>query len=140
MNWDSLDPTYNEITPGSVQPSGGLSVAAMATGSGKRLVTQSGSNSPGAPAPGAGTSVEPAGNFVVGMIVFVVLLLIIMFIAHRFGGDEDDFKNIKGSAYNVLFVSLVAVTGIPIVKIVLYKLTDFGLPGAANLLQWAKAA
>lgn len=140
LGWDSLDPTYNEVTPGAVTPGGGLSVAAMATGSNKRQVTLSGSNSPGAPAPGAGSQVAPAGNFVVGLIVFVVLLLVVMFVAHRFGGDDSDFKNIKASAYNCLFIALVAVTGIPIIKIALFKLSDFGVPGADHLLQWAKAA
>jgi hypothetical protein len=138
--WDALDPTYNEMTPGSVAPSGGFSVAAMATGANKRMVTASGSNSPGAPAPGAGSNVAPAGSFVGGMIVFLVLVLVVMFVAHKFGGDDGDFKNIKASAYNVIFVALVAVTGIPVIKVALFKLSDWNVPGAASALQWAKAA
>lgn len=138
--FETLDPTYNEMSAGSVTPGGGFSIAALATGSNKRGVTAAGSNSPGSPAPGAGSNVAPAGSFVAGMIVFVVLVLVIMIIAHKWGGEDGDFKNIRASAYNVLFVALVAVTGIPVVKIALIKLSDWNVPGAASALQWAKAA
>lgn len=135
-----LDPTYNEVSPGAVAPSGGASIAALVTGGNRRNVTASGSNNPGAAAPGAGSNVAPAGSFVAGMIVFVVLVLVIMIIAHKWGGEDGEFKNIRASAYNVLFVALVAVTGIPVVKIALFKLADWNVPGAASALQWAKAA
>jgi hypothetical protein len=132
-----LDPTYNEMTGGSVVPSFGRSVSAAATGSGNRMLTTSGSNSTAA-AGGSGM-VMPSGNFVIGFVVFVVMCAIIMLVAKHVG-DEGDFKNIKASAYNVLFVGLVAAVGIPVFKVLFYKMAQMGVPLADHAASWVLAA
>jgi hypothetical protein len=136
--WDSLDPTYNEATPGSVAPSAGGSVALFSTGSGKRQVTPTGSNSPASPGGGAGSSSAPAGNFLIGMLVFFVFLLVIMFVAHRFG-DSENFSNLKASAYNVLFIAFVAIAGIPVIKIGVVQLASMDVPLADHASAWVTA-
>ena len=82
----------------------------------------------------------PAGNLVVGMVVFVVLVAILMFVAHRFGGNDDDFSNIRASAYNVLIIGLIAAIGIPVIKIAAVKLADVGVPGADHMATWVLTA
>lgn len=70
-------------------------------------------------------------NPLVGLLVFVLLVAAIGFIAHRFG-EAGAFSNIKANAYNALFISLVAVAGIPIWKAVF---TFFKVPGASTWVQ-----
>jgi hypothetical protein len=140
--WDALDPTYNELTGGGVTPTSGFSIAAMATGAGKRFVTASGSNAPGAGVggpQGAAANAVPSGNLFVGLAVFIVLLLAIMFTAHRVG-DEGEFSNIKATAYNCLLISLVALAGIPIWKMATMTLVSWNVPLADHLNSWAQAA
>jgi hypothetical protein len=135
-----LDPTYNEVTSGSVYPASGLSIAASATGAGKRLlsVSGSGSNAPAAQAAGAGVAF-PAGNLGIGLVVFLVLTAIVMFVVHRWG-EDGDFSNLRASAYNILVVSLIAAVGIPIWKITTWKLADMGVPLMDHAATWVLAA
>lgn len=137
MDWNTiLDPTRNEVTPGSVYPADGGSISAGSTGSNvQRSVTQSG----GAQA-SAGASPMPAGNFVTGMIVFAALVAITMFVVHKWGGDDRDFGNIRASAYNILIISLIAAVGLPVIKVGVLKLADLGVPLADHASTWVIAA
>jgi len=65
---------------------------------------------------------------VMGLVVFAALLLLIGFIAHRFG-EAGAFSNIKTNAYNVIFISLVAVAGIPLWK---FLFTKVKVPGVSS--------
>jgi hypothetical protein len=65
--------------------------------------------------------------------VFLGLLLALMFTAKHIG-TEDEFKNIKVSAYNVLVISLAAVVGIPVIKFLASKVP---IPAVSA---WAEAA
>jgi hypothetical protein len=136
MEWNSiLDPTRNEVTAGSVMPADGSSIAGASTGTNvARQVTQTGG------AQASGGMIMPAGNLVIGMVVFVVLIVVLMFVVHKWGGESGDFSNIRASAYNVLVISLIAVVGIPVIKVGMWKLADLGLPGADHLATWALAA
>lgn len=144
--WDpALDPTYNQMTGGSVYPSSGASVALAATGTNRRGLTSSGSNTSAVPINGStsGSAPMPAGSFVGGLAVFVVLAIIVMVLAHRFG-DEGDFSNIKSTSYNILFIALVAIVGIPVVKVGVMWLAGTPIPVLSPLAQhaatWAQAA
>lgn len=138
--WASpLDPTYLEATSGSIYPGSGASIAASATGSGKRLLSVSGSGSNAAAASAAGAGVAfPAGNIVVGLIVFVALTAIVMFAVHKWG--EGEMSNIRASAYNILIISLIAAVGLPVIKIGVWKLADVGVPLADHAATWVLAA
>lgn len=54
-------------------------------------------------------------------IVFVGLLILLMVVAKRWG-EPGEFSNLRASAYNVLFIALVAITGIPIFKLLAVKI------------------
>ena len=134
-----LDPTYNELVGGSVAPATGGSVALLSTGSNKRAASSGDASS----APGSNaTQTAPAdsGSFVVGGLTFIVLLVLIMWLAHKFGGVEGNFSNIKGSFHDILFVALVAIAGIPLIKLGTGQLAAMNVPGASHLDTWAKAA
>lgn len=63
-----------------------------------------------------------------GLVVFVLMIVALTYIFGRYGG-EGAFSNIKGSAYNVLLISLVAVAGIPVWK---YAFTRIKVPGVST--------
>lgn len=135
-----IDPTFNQVTGGSVQPASGASISASATGVARRQTTATGSGPQAAPVKGDPGMMYPAGNFVVGMVVFVILVAILMFVAHRFGGNDDDFSNIRASAYNVLIIGLIASIGIPVIKIGAVKMAEVGVPGADHMATWVLTA
>jgi hypothetical protein len=76
---------------------------------------------------------QPASNVFVGGTVFLGLLLLLMFIANKLG-EENEFSNIKLSAYNVLIISLAATVGQPIWKYLAYK------SGIKPISDWALAS
>jgi hypothetical protein len=133
---ETLDPTYNEATTGSVLPASGPSVAAAATGYGRRQIQVVGGSSA---VPGAAQGVAPAGNFAIGLVVFVFLLLVIMWVAHRYG-EDGEFANLKATAYNVLFIAFVAMAGIPVFKVFFTWLAQRGVPLANHVAAWALAS
>ena len=145
MTWSSaagLDPTFDEMTAGSVGPAGGPSVAQLATGSGRRMVGNMGTSGSDTVGTGGGTGANtgPAPNFFIGLIVFVVFCLVIMWVAHRFGPDDGEFKSIRASAYNVLFVAFVAAAGLPVIKIAIASAASAGVPLMSNASAWVQAA
>lgn len=64
---------------------------------------------------------QPRGNPLAFWVMFVILLLGLMVLAQRLGAS-DEFSNIKGTAYNVLVVALIAIVGIPPIKLAVNKL------------------
>jgi hypothetical protein len=72
---------------------------------------------PGSPTP---NTIGGTSSFLVAGAVFVGLLFVMMFAGHALDGEEN-FKNIKVSAYNVLLISLAAVVGIPVFKFLFSK-------------------
>lgn len=89
-----------------------------------------GQSTPATPASGMSIGGQP--NLLIAGVVFVALLVLLVFTARRIG-DEKEFTNIKGSAYNVLVIGLAAVISIPIFK---YLFTRFNVPG---LSAWVSA-
>jgi hypothetical protein len=63
-----------------------------------------------------------------------------MFVTHTWGGGDDDFKNIRASAYNILIISLVAAVGLPVIKVGVYQLANAGVPLADHAWTWVQTA
>lgn len=89
---------------------------------------------PEAIATGAGAEVEEAlavggqANPLMGALVFLALIVATMWIAARVGAADQQFANIKATAYNALIISWIAVLGIPIWK---YLFTRWKVPGVS---------
>lgn len=134
---DLLDNTTNEALAGNVYPASGSTVAMSATAG-----NVGGRTSGSAPIGNSGGSAAnlPQGSLVAGLVTFIALLVIVMLVARKWGDGGDDFKNVKASFYNVIFISLVAVAGIPVIKIGVVKLADMGVPMFDHLATWALAA
>jgi hypothetical protein len=63
------------------------------------------------------------------VLVLAVLVAVIIFTAHRVGKSEE-FSNIRGSAYNIFYVSLIAIVGILVLKTILGRVKVPGLSDA----------
>lgn len=79
--------------------------------------------------PGAGPI---AGGGLMGQpfswwVVLVGLLVGLMFVAQRFGGQADDFKTIRLSIYNIVIISIAAMIGTGFAKIVFTRYRVRGL-------------
>jgi hypothetical protein len=135
VQWnDVLDPTRNQVTAGSVYPSTGGSIAAGSTGgSVTRQITGMGGGA-------AQAAPMPAGSLVGGLLILGVLIAIVMFVVHKWGGASEDFSNVRASAYNIFIIALISIVGIPVIKIAAYNLAQAGVPGAGSLSTWTMAA
>jgi hypothetical protein len=97
------------------------------------------------PAPqGAGVMNPFQGNMLVGLLTFLVLVVLIMFLGHYMGrkldGDGVKFANILPSAWSIFLITLVPVAGIPIWKALFATGARVGLPGFNHLSAYANAA
>ena len=128
-----LDNTFDDMGGGSVYPTQGPSTGLLATAGSAQAISYA---NPVNAAPAG----QYTGNPVTGFAVFVAMTIIIMFIAHRFGGEDGEFKSIRASFYNVILIALVAVTGIPAMKIAFSQLAKMGIPGAGPANTWVSAA
>lgn len=59
--------------------------------------------------------------------VLVALLIALMWGAQRFGSEGEDFKNVRHSLYNVAIISLAAMIGFGLFKVIFGKLRVPGL-------------
>lgn len=87
---------------------------------------QAGDGTDGAPAAGGFLS-KPFAWW----IAFAVALFALMWGAQRWGSEGEDFKTIRLSMYNILVISLAAILGISLFKILFTKLT---VPGLSDLI------
>ncbi len=125
----SLYPTTNSGTGASL----GLKMGASGAFMGTPALTEV-RNEGGVPAaPQVAGNPIAAQHILLSFALFFGLLLVLMFTAKRIG-TEDEFKNIKVSAYNVLVISLAAVVGIPVIKFLASKVP---IPAVGA---WAAAA
>ncbi len=122
------DPTGVGDSPGLVATSG-YSTGVM-TDDGQ----VGGNNTP------AKTSGAPKGNWIEGLIFSAVVIVMIMFLVHRFGEPKDDFKNPKASAWTVLISALSAVAVIPLIKLSTASLATTKLPFTAGLNTYVQAS
>lgn len=105
----------NDVFAANIYPGQGASLGAAAT-------TPSGTPAQTSPAREAkqGTA-KYTGNPFSFWFVFLGMLLVLMWVAHKLG-EPGEFSNLKASAYNVLFIALVAVVGIPPIKLAASKI------------------
>jgi hypothetical protein len=127
-----LDNTFDDMGAGSVYPTQGPSTGLLATAGSAQAISYA--TPLNAPAPAY------TGNPVTGFAVFAALTIIIMFMAHKFGGEDGEFKSIRASFYNVLLIALVAVTGIPAIKIAFATIAKTGFPGTGAANSWVSVA
>jgi hypothetical protein len=127
-----LDNTFQDIGGGAVYPTDGPSTGLLATAGSAYAVSEA--------TPLNAQSGQYTGNPIAGFATFIALTIIIMFIAHKFGGEDGEFKSIRASFYNVLLIAFVAVTGIPAIKIGFSQLARMNLPLAAPANAWVSAA
>jgi hypothetical protein len=99
-------------------------------------------------APSPGGSVQPITNdplaavsgqgVIIGGLVFLALVVGLMFAA-KYAGNNEDFKALKPSAYNVVIVALAAAAGLPVIKLGALKLASV-FPAAQPVAVWINAA
>ena len=80
------------------------------------------------------------GNPIQGMVIFLILVGILMFIIHHFGKEDNDFTSIRASVYNVALMSVAATAGIPLVKGLVAAYANANLPGGKPVYGYVKAA
>jgi hypothetical protein len=158
--WGSQDwenSVIDSITPADVYPtSGSMSTmevaqpgsdmyAAMAAGdwgaSDAGGLSDQGNNAPiptsdGGSAPVSGGRAAAGGASggwvtkpLAGVLVIAVLTVGIIVLAHKTGKTEE-FSSIRGSAYNIFFVTLVAMVGFLVLKVVASKVNIPGISAA----------
>jgi hypothetical protein len=67
----------------------------------------------------------------VGLAIIVALMLV----AARKTGQADEFKNLRASTYNILFITLTAILGITATKIIAVKVQKWpGLSGFSDVV------
>lgn len=67
----------------------------------------------------------------IGILVLVVLMLI----AARKTGQAEEFKNLRASTYNILFITLVAILGLTATKILAVRMRQISpLSGLADVI------
>lgn len=83
-----------------------------------------------APVVASGSPVAMSGNSVWHWFGLLGLLLALVFVARKAGGEED-FKNIRPTFYNFFAVTLTSIVGIVGLKVVA---TKWRIPGASDII------
>lgn len=67
--------------------------------------------------------------------VGILLLVGLMLFAARKTGNADEFKNLRASTYNILFITLVAILGLTVTKILAVRMRRMGpLQGLSDVI------
>ena len=101
-----------------------------------RVGMMSTTQSEGGTASGA-TAVDAtgAGGGSLAWWVGVGLIVVLMLFAARKSGNADEFKNLRASTYNVLFITLVAILGLTAAKVLAVRMQRIGpLSGLSNVI------
>ena len=120
----SIYPTFGGPTLGT-ESSAGTANPVVTSGSGSAKAARAPSEAQIAAYVGA------QGSPLIWFGVMVILLLGLMFMAKRIGGEAREFASIKASFYNVLVISLAAIIGINFFKMVFTKVK---VPGLSTLI------
>lgn len=75
-------------------------------------------------------AIGSSGNPLAWWAALVVLLLVLMYGAQKLGTDGE-FSNLKMSAYNIFVISLAAIIGINLFKLLF---TKFAVPGLSAVV------
>ena len=129
--WDTMKASgyANNLLGGSAgaqarQTSGGGAAAGQAG----QVSGASASGTPQGNAPAAGNVL--GGSAVVAVITLLVITGVIWWLAHK-TGKESEFANVRASAFNILLITLVAILGILILKVVT---SHVNVPGLSQVL------
>ena len=116
------------IYPGSGAASTGLRASAGSNFTGRTTVSSS--SEMGSSEVAQAVEVGNSQNPFVYWGAMVVVLLTLMWFSQRFG-TMDEFKNIKLSAYNILVITLAAMLGFNLLKVVF---TKWKVPGVTAVV------
>ncbi len=130
-DWAS-DPYGNSDTPGMVATTG-WSTGVMTDDGPVGTPAQSGAKL-------QGQSSTPQGNPVVGLVIAFAIVGLIMFLVAHFGKADEDFRNIKGSLWNVFIIGVAATAIIPLNKLATAGLAQTKLPLTGALNTYVQAA
>lgn len=126
---DIFAPDVNFVSARSVYPTANGGSLASAAG-GMTATTSTLVPDPvtggASPTVSAGSPITLSGNTVYWWVGVLVLLLVMVFVAHRAGGTEN-FKNIKPTFYNFMTITLTAIVGIVAMKVIFTKYRIAGL-------------
>jgi len=106
----------NNIYPGM----GGFSVGEVATATLTEAAPVQEATASGKPIAGQGMLLEGQTPLVTFLVVLGFLFLL-MLLAHLYG-EPGEYNNLRGSAYNVLFIGLTAAAFIPLLKVLAVKI------------------
>jgi hypothetical protein len=106
------------------QTSGGGAAASQAS-------QVSGASADGTPQGQAGGTTIFGGSAVIAVVTLAALLAVIWWLAHR-TGKENEFANIRASAFNILIITLMAIVGIVVLKVIFSHLN---VPGLSTVLK-----
>ncbi len=76
-------------------------------------------------------AVGMAGEPIRWWVSLVVLLIVLMYFSQKFDGGEGNYSNLRLSAYNIVTVTLSAIIGLSIFKVVF---TKFPVPGLSTVV------
>lgn len=128
---DMFAPDVNFTTARSVYPTAGGGTTASAAGA---MTANTNTVIPdpatGAAMPTTAVGVSPSGHTVWWWVGALVLLVAMVVIARKAGGEED-FRNIRPTAYNFLTITLTAIVGIVALKTLAAR---YRVPGASDII------
>lgn len=129
---DLFQPDINFSAARGVYPTMGGGTAASAAGamtmSTNTVVPDDVSGA--APVVSSGSSVHMSGNSVWWWFGLLGLLLVMVFVARKAGGEED-FRNVRPTLYNFFAITLTSITGIVGLKVIASK---WRIPGASDII------
>lgn len=126
-------PDVNFVSAGSLYPTsrgGSNSAAAAAMSATSNTVTVDPTTGAAAPTTASVTNIATSGKTVYWWVGFLALLALMVFAARRAGGEED-FRNIRPTAYNFLTITLTSIVGIVAFKVLAAR---FRVPGASDII------
>lgn len=121
---DNLGPDTNWTPVRNLYPGAGggtIATAAAAASPDSRVATSAGgaTNAVATPVTGGPSSLM--------WWVAIVVLVALMLFAARKTGQAEEFKNLRASTYNILFITLVAIVGLTGSKILAVKAKNYKL-------------
>lgn len=129
---DIFAPDVNFVAARSVYPtmSGGSTASAAGAITANTNTVVPTSSGDAAPVVSAGSPISVSGKSVWWWVGTLALLALMVMVARRAGGEED-FRNIRPTAYNFLTITLTAIVGIVGLKVIAAR---YRIPGASDLI------
>ncbi len=121
----------NVVKAQNVYPSfpGSGSLGQEATMPFPQAVTGQGSSNGGSTAASAAAAVGATGQPLTWWVALAAVLVALMYFSSKY--DDGQYANLKASAYNIFTVTLAAIVGISLFKVVF---TKFPVPGLSTIV------